>query len=713
MTATFGKLEGQTLTLEPGLNVIHAPNEWGKSTWCAFLLTMLYGMDARAKTTKTSLSDKEHYAPWSGSPMSGRVELVWESRRITIERTTRGRIPMGEFRAYETESGLAVPELTAANCGEKLLGVERSVFRRAGFIRLADMPVTQDEALRRRLNALVTTGDESGDAALLQKGLRELKNRCRYNQSGLIPQAQREREQLLTRLEELRDKQRERQSIAEKLEENAARQRLLENHQKALAYEAALRDRQKVEAAALADQQAKGRLQAAEEACRTLPTAQEAAEKQRTLEQLRQQVLTFQQEQQPLPPAPPKAQGRFAGLEPEQVQPCLEADIAACQNRTTLLILLCLALASAVAAGASLWLEKYVLTAVSAGMLALSLVLMAVSGLVSRKKRRALCCRYGSSSQEDWQRQADHYIDALINQQQREDAYRERLEQIARRREELHRQVLAACGGQSLEQCQQHWEQVRRCWQALDAARENAAQAARQHQALKEMARPLPPRPERDDCRETAAQTEAALQELHRQAQALHDADGQCRGKMEALGRESELTARLAQLDQRIRSLERYEAALALAQDTLAQATQTLQSRFAPRITRQAQEYLSRLTQGKYDRLRLDADLTLRSGGPEENTLREAFWRSEGTADQLYLALRLAVAQAVTPQAPLVLDDALLRFDDARLEAAVALLQELAQQRQVLLFTCHHREQQLLTALGSPEREAGRPNVPD
>ena len=84
------------------------------------------------------------------------------------------------------------------------------------------------------------------------------------------------------------------------------------------------------------------------------------------------------------------------------------------------------------AAGASLWLEKYVLTAVSAGMLALSLVLMAVSGLVSRKKRRALCRRYGSSSQEDWQRQADHYIDALINQQQREDAYRERLEQIAR-----------------------------------------------------------------------------------------------------------------------------------------------------------------------------------------------------------------------------------------------------------------------------------------
>ena len=61
-------------------------------------------------------------------------------------------------------------ELTASNCGSVLLGVEQSVFRRAGFIRHADLPVTQDDALRRRLNALVTTGDESGTAdALAQK----------------------------------------------------------------------------------------------------------------------------------------------------------------------------------------------------------------------------------------------------------------------------------------------------------------------------------------------------------------------------------------------------------------------------------------------------------------------------------------------------------------------------------------------------------------
>ena len=119
MTATFGKLEQAVLELQPGLNVITAPNEWGKSTWCAFLIAMLYGVDTKAKTTRNTLADKDRYAPWSGSPMAGRIDLNWNGRDITIERRTARRIPMGEFRAYETESGVTVSELTAANCDHR------------------------------------------------------------------------------------------------------------------------------------------------------------------------------------------------------------------------------------------------------------------------------------------------------------------------------------------------------------------------------------------------------------------------------------------------------------------------------------------------------------------------------------------------------------------------------------------------------------------
>ena len=693
MTATFGKLEGQTLELKPGLNVITAPNEWGKSTWCAFLLAMLYGVDTKSKSTKGNLADKERYAPWSGSPMSGRMEIQWEGRRITLERTTRGRIPMGQFRAWETESGLAVPELTAANCGERLLGVERSVFRRAGFIRLSDLPVTQDEALRRRLNALVTTGDESGDAALLQKGLRELKNRCRYNRSGLLPQAQQERTALLGKLDALRQAQEECRGIAEKIEENAAAQTALQNHEAALAYQDALRDRERVDAAVRVQEQSQRRLDAAEEACRDLPCAQEAQEKQQALDALWQQLMDFRQLPQPLPPAPPREDGCFAGKSAKQVHCQLAEDIAAYQNRKPLLLWLLAALLAAAAAGICAWQKQYVITAVSAGILLLSLIFLMIFAAGGGKARRALTRRYGSPSPEDWQRQADDYLRSLVLYRQQEEAYQQNAAELARRRELLHRQVREACGGQNLEQCRRQWQQIGSAWQALAAAQEDASQAKRQYETLKEMARPLPPEPRADSRTETAEETAAALQELRRQEQLLRSADGRCRGQMTALGQEDELRSRLARLEQRIAALERYEAALELAQQTLAQATSVLQRRFAPRITGQAQQYLSRLTLGKYDRLRLDDDLTLRSGSTQDAALREALWRSEGTVDQLYLALRLAVAQALTPEAPLILDDALARFDDARLDAAMSLLQELAAERQIILFTCQAREE--------------------
>ena len=68
---------------------------------------------------------------------------------------------------------------------------------------------------------------------------------------------------------------------------------------------------------------------------------------------------------------------------------------------------------------------------------------------------------------------------------------------------------------------------------------------------------------------------------------------------------------------------------------------------------------------------------------------------SRGTVDQLYLAVRLAVCELALPAeepAPLVLDDALSDFDDARMALALECLEQYAGERQILLFTCHGRE---------------------
>ena len=85
-------------------------------------------------------------------------------------------------------------------------------------------------------------------------------------------------------------------------------------------------------------------------------------------------------------------------------------------------------------------------------------------------------------------------------------------------------------------------------------------------------------------------------------------------------------------------------------------------------------------------------DLSVEAGAEGENTLRSTLWRSDGTVDQLYLALRLAVAEELTPNAPIILDDALVRFDDTRMKAALEILRELAENKQIILFTCQSRE---------------------
>ena len=236
MTATFGKLQNETLVLQPGLTVIEAPNEWGKSTWCAFLQAMLYGINTREQTKTGFLADKEHYAPWSGSPMSGRMDICWNGRDITIERRNKGRGVFNDFKAYETASGVPVPELTAANCGQMLLGVEQSVFARAGFIRLKDLPVTQDESLRRRLNSLVTTGDESDNSDDLAQKLKDLKNRCRFNKSGLLPQAEAQRKELEDKLREQEMLNQQVQNLENRETELKGYAKQLQNHKQALDY---------------------------------------------------------------------------------------------------------------------------------------------------------------------------------------------------------------------------------------------------------------------------------------------------------------------------------------------------------------------------------------------------------------------------------------------------------------------------------------------
>lgn len=115
-----------------------------------------------------------------------------------------------------------------------------------------------------------------------------------------------------------------------------------------------------------------------------------------------------------------------------------------------------------------------------------------------------------------------------------------------------------------------------------------------------------------------------------------------------------------------------------------------------------------RLTLGRYAGLRVGFDSgdepvlrCVRDDGTEVSV--EGL--SDGTRDQLYLALRVATlehhAESNDPM-PVVLDDVLIHFDDTRAAAALEVLAELAEHTQVLFFT-HHRHLVDLTRSTLPE----------
>ena len=135
--------------------------------------------------------------------------------------------------------------------------------------------------------------------------------------------------------------------------------------------------------------------------------------------------------------------------------------------------------------------------------------------------------------------------------------------------------------------------------------------------------------------------------------------------------------------------------ALAMALGSLRTANVALQNRFSPELGRRAAEIFADMTGSDWSSILLDREFHLSAETDSDPTRRNVQLLSTGTADQLYLAVRLAICEMILPpeqNPPLILDDALLTFDDMRLGKTLDYLTRLGEKRQILLFTCQGRE---------------------
>lgn len=663
LNATFGKLEHCTLPLSEGLNIIEAPNESGKSTLLAFLRAMLYGLPTRERG---ALADKNRYAPWSLAPMQGTLELSCALGNITIRRgTARASSPMGRFSAAYTGSGEAVDGLGAANCGEMLLGVPCEVYERSAFIRQSSLMIDQNAELERRIAALITTGEEGRSYTEAAAALKRQLNSRQYNKSGRIPVLEGE----ITALERA---QSELSELTARRDEAESALLTLDAEETVLRAQLAAHDicdaQDARRAAAEAKQHWRSAETEAEQLHRTL--AESGTPSREALAQARLNLNSL---------SVLRAEADAAQRQHAEAEAALAAFDAAPVPRPRSLLPVIFAAAAVFLL--LLFVPLLSGTAARIAQAAAGIVVLTLSAREVSRRRRA---RAAHDAKRD-------SLDRALQGAQSDAAAQQRLYDSAAR------ELLALLPVSDIAHAPAYLDDALAQYAKADALTRRAQEARVRYELLSahqwnEV--PLPAEPVARPARRRE-ELRAALAELdarRRTAQSAVDyTDGRCR----ALGDGAALAAELAEKRAALDRLHTEYDAIALAIDALQSANTALQKRFSPALSRRASELFGELTGGRYDRVLLDRSFAALTGASGDGEAHDAQLLSLGALDQLYLAVRLAICETVLPSdepLPLVLDDALVRFDDTRCAAALELLLRESRTRQILLFTCQHRE---------------------
>jgi len=216
-----------------------------------------------------------------------------------------------------------------------------------------------------------------------------------------------------------------------------------------------------------------------------------------------------------------------------------------------------------------------------------------------------------------------------------------------------------------------------------------------------------------DQARVRLGEVDQELDELEEQRDAVREQIATTRAGLDRLDNSTaaaEAAAEAMAHAARIRQdVERY-ARVRLAEIVLSRQVERYREKNQGPLVERTSSLFPRLTHGRYSGVRVDVD-----AGDEpvlrcvraDGHLVDVEGLSEGTRDQLYLALRLASLERhaeLGHPLPLVLDDVLVHFDEQRTAAALEALGELSTHLQILLFTHHDHVVEAARAVISSER---------
>lgn len=703
---SFGPFRNERLELTPGMNVIYGSNEAGKSTWHAALFAGLCGVRrGKGQPRREDRDFEDRHRPWDGdgSWEVGAVISLEDGRRVELRHDLAHRIDSSARdadiagRDYSNEI-----MFDGAPDGSRWLGFNRRSFLSTACVRQADILGVLDQAgsLQEELQRAAATAGTDATAA----GALELLRLHRSENVGTerawtkpllrahdgVASARSELEAARAAHEDYLDRQ-------DRIEE-------LEERGRALSQEG---DAARAVIAETAASEAEARLNRVQELHARFPRGAPPfpTDDDRIVEQVSTALEGWRirsTPRRPTGPSIPELEEQLRDIERGAGdQPPVPVDLSPDRSAVAWLLVATAGLIAGVLVALGLRVPGAVLAIAALGLFTWWWLHRSPGRPRDMNSRAARVAE---------RRHVEHLMEDRLAEERQYEEDRTRATEAA---EGLTRAALVA-GVQATDtqaqiegllSWQQHrladsrqQDQNRSDWDELQRllGEQSLEDLTVETEQLRASSRALTSRVDRRSFDAASEQNPTAshLTKIESQVRRLEDEWNAARGQLEQFAEglrsvadaEESLAVAQSELDR----VEQLDRTLSTTINFLERAEDRVHHDLAPMLRTTVLEWLPRLTANRYTDCRVDPEsLAVEVSGPEGHW-RRAELLSHGTAEQLYLLLRLALVRHLTvadESSPLILDDAVAACDAERKHAVLETLKAIGESVQVILFT--------------------------
>jgi len=631
---SYSKFKSKEIILSDGVNVIYGNNESGKSSIMAFIKAMLYGLSGKGNTLS---NDRKKYSPWDGTPITGKMYLETDDGQNLIVSRTAGKTPaQDKVLVLSADTG----EETFFSA-EKELGIGEEAFLKTLYIRqLSGIINGEDDEISSKLINLTQSGEEDTS---FYKAMDILSADIKYykHQKGDGGRINELKKQVLMLNAEIEEAEKTNNRLFSELctqkkiniELEDTKARLLE-----------IKTQIEIAKEQIALNKYNEELTKRDE---ILENIEKANKEENYLQNERERLKAFNEEADEIIYTPAENTDALK----IQMENCMHKTAS---SKTLSIVLYVLSILAVL--GCFFFMPIVLIAVILAfvGTLALNASKKAdlqyndikqkidEAEIIEKQKINELL-KFGCASIKD-------YSDKKAE-------YKTLLEKIYLVRKTVTEKSIA-----------------------LQMANElvlKAESKIKNFEAMQYVSYNL------DDLEKE--QTELLCKQNN-----LTKEEGEIKGHLDAnfSGKRfaDEIYAEKEEVLEELKNAEKEYLALMLAQKALTEAFNDLSKNYTPRLNNKASNILSQITDGIHNKIIVDKKYSVTM----ENDLKQLGFFSNGTIDQVYFSIRLAIIDMLfgDKNPPLFLDDVFVQYDDDRCSRALKLLLKMGEKKQIIIFSC-------------------------